>query len=417
MLMRLRRIFGSKSHWLIPVSALMLAAGCSNTPTSPKPPDTPAGPPPPVTSLIGNLFFHDLGPDGLRDIFMADLFLVPKSAASEANSGIRVRLVEVERGRGRLRPGVLRLRRVEIDGQVKEKAVANITSGLAEIDISEYEFVLKNLENLGEPGSDDSAVDVSSLNWIVYVKDPGGPAIDRYDSQIVYMSLDDRVRHQLTPINGQYDGRNADPQWKGDRVVSWVYNGRIVEADLDRLDGVTNVLADWNWPQYDPVYSPDGKRLLFNTWVEGKKNSFVKHLESGTYMPCLPQQYFERHTDDNPTWVFSNDKIVGHIFWAKKGRVYTRNLESGEFAIITDTQHDFRYVTPVLVRDAVYFIFADFEKPGRPKLWVSDEMGSDLRELAQNGNEAVFVLLGLPIPQDEQDLEGAAAAYVRKFSD
>jgi hypothetical protein len=74
-------------------------------------------------------------------------------------------------------------------------------------------------------------------------------------------------------------------------------------------------------------------------------------------------------------------------------------------------------VTPVLIRGAVYFIFADFEDPGRPKLWVSNETGSEIRELDRHGNEAVFVLLGLPIPQDEQDLERAAAAYVLKFGD
>jgi hypothetical protein len=311
-----------RSRWLIPVLALVMAAGCSKSPTTPELPAPPDGPLPPIVSLIGKLFFHDMGPDGLRDIFMADLYLVPKKASAGSGSGMRVRLTGTDRVRDALRPGVLRLQEVEIEGQVKEHAVASITSDLEGLDISQYGFVLKNLENLTEPGSDDSAVDVNSLNWIVYVKDPGGPAVDRYDSQIVYLTPDDRIRHPLTPLNGRYDGRNADPQWKGDRMVSWVHQSQIVEVDLDNLDNVTDVLPDWNWPQYDPVYSPDGSRLAFNTWVEGKKNSFIKYLRSRTYVPCLPQEYFERHTDDNPTWVFSNDKIVGHIFMAKRGRVY-----------------------------------------------------------------------------------------------
>jgi len=403
--------------WLLLAIALLLPSGCGKTPTTPEPPPPPPGSPPPIVSLIGKLFFHDLGPGGLRDIFMADLYLVPKKIAARSDSGVTVRFLRGNRDRPSLRLGVSRLREVEIDGRVKEHAVVNVTSNLEGIDISQYDFFLKNLENLTEPESDDSAVDVNSQNWIAYVKDPDGEAINPYNSEIVYMDLADRIRHQLTPINGEYQGHNADPQWRGDRVIAWVNNSKIVEVSLDDLNNVTNVLPDWHWPQYDPVYSPDGTRLAFNTWVRGKKNSFVKYLQSGTFVPCLPKEYFQPYTDDNPTWVFSNDKIVGHIFMPRKGRIYTRNLESGEFAIITDSQHDFRYVTPLLIWGAVYFIFADFENPERPKLWVSNETGTDLRELKQHGNEPVFVFLGLPIPQDEQDLERAAATYVLKFND
>lgn len=403
--------------WLLLAIALLLPSGCGKSPTTPEPPPIPPGPPPPVATLIGKLFFHDLGPGGLRDIFMADLYLVPKKIAARSASGVTVRFPRGNRERPSLRLGVSRLREVEIDGRVKEHAVVNVTFNLEGIDISQYDFFFKNLENLTEPESDDSAVDVNSQNWIAYVKDPDGEAINPYNSEIVYMDLADRIRHQLTPINGEYQGHNADPQWRGDRVIAWVNNSKIVEVSLDDLNNVTNVLPDWHWPQYDPVYSPDGTRLAFNTWVRGKKNSFVKYLQSGTYAPCLPKEYFQPYTDDNPTWVFSNDKIVGHIFMPRKGRIYTRNLESGEFAIITDSQHDFRYVTPLLIWGAVYFIFADFENPERPKLWVSNETGTDLRELSQHGNEPVFVFLGLPIPQDEKDLERVAATYVLKFND
>lgn len=410
-------MFKIKRLWLLLAIALLLPSGCGKSPTTPEPPPIPPGPPPPVATLIGKLFFHDLGPGGLRDIFMADLYLVPKKIPARSASGVTVRFPRGNRERPSLRLGVSRLREVEIDGRVKEHAVVNITSNLEGIDISQYDFFFKNLENLTEPDSDDSAVDVNSQNWIAYVKDPDGEAINPYNSEIVYMNLADRIRHQLTPINGEYQGHNADPQWRGDRVIAWVNNSKIVEVNLDDLNNVTNVLPDWHWPQYDPVYSPDGTRLAFNTWVRGKKNSFVKYLQSGTYAPCLPKEYFQPYTDDNPTWVFSNDKIVGHIFMPRKGRIYTRNLESGEFAIITDSQHDFRYVTPLLIWGAVYFIFADFENPERPKLWVSNETGTDLRELKQHGNEPVFVFLGLPIPQDEQDLERVAATYVLKFND
>jgi len=411
------KMFKINRLWLLLGITLLLAAGCGKTPTSPEPPPPPPGTAPPIVTFLGKLFFHDLGPGNLRDIFMADLYLVPKKTAASSDLRVKIRFPGANRERPSLRAGISRLREVEVDGRAKDRAVVNLTANLDAVDLTQYGFILKNLENLTEPESDDSAVDVNSANWIVYVKDPDGPDIDPYNTQIVYLNLDNRIRHQLTPINGEYDGHNADPQWKSDRVVSWVNNSKIVEVDLDDPDNVDSVLPDWHWPQYDPVYSPDGTRLAFNTWVRGKKNSYIKYLETKTYAPCLPQEYLKPYTDDNPTWVFSNDKIVGHIFMPKKGRIYTRNLESGAFAIITDGEHDFRYVTPLQIWGAIYFIFADFENPARPKLWVSNETGTDLRKLNQHGNEAVYVLLGLPIPQDEQDLERVASLYALRFND
>jgi len=411
------KMFSINRLWLLLGATLLLVGGCGKSPTSSEvPPPTP-GPAPPIVTFLGKLFFHDLGPGDQRDIFMSDLYLVPKKTAASSAFRVKFRLPGGNRERPALRAGISRLRELEINGQIKDPAVLDVATNLDVIDISRYGFILKNIENLTEPESDDSAVDVNSINWIVYVRDPDGRFLDPYNTEIVYMNLDDRIRHRLTPINGEYDGHNADPQWKGDRVLSWIHRSKVVEVDLDNPDDVDTVLPDWHWPQYDPVYSPDGTRLAFNTWVRGKKNSYIKYLETKTYAPCLPNEYLKPYTDDNPTWVFSNDKIVGHIFMPRKGRIYTRNLESGAFAIITDDEHDFRYVTPLQIWGAVYFIFADFEDPSRPKLWVSNESGTDLRELDHHGNEAVFVLLGLPIPQDEQDLERVASLYALKFND
>ena len=48
--------------------------------------------------------------------------------------------------------------------------------------------------------------------------------------------LADRVRHQLTPINGQYSGKNWDPDWKSDTVIVWTHDGQVVETDIIALD-------------------------------------------------------------------------------------------------------------------------------------------------------------------------------------
>lgn len=404
----------NKTHWRLLAVALALAGGCTKTPTTPEPPSPPAPPPPLTEMLVGKLFFHDFGPGGQLDIFMADLYLVPKEEGTTA-ARLSVRFPSRDRNRFSVRRGIERFPRAEIGGQEKEGLVAQFSTDLEGIDISKYDFVLRNLEDLTEPTSDDYAVDVNGRDWIVYVKDPDGRANDPSNSEIVTMNLMDRAVHPLTPINGHYGRQNVDPHWKDDWTITWIHAQRMMEVNLDNLERITSVLPDWSNPQFDPVYSPDRTMLLFNTWIKGKKNSFIKSLQTGVYAPCLPEGYFSRHTDDNPTWVFSNTLISGHIFMAQKGRIYTRDLESDTFRILTESQRDFRYVTPVLIDNFIYLVFVDWSDPQHKTLWISDLDGTDLRELNGTGDEPVFAMLGLPTARSDDDLERAALEYSFRF--
>jgi hypothetical protein len=401
-----------KPGWLLAV-ALALTGRCAKSPTAPEPPSPPS-PPPLTEKLVGRLFFHDFGPGNQLDIYLADLYLVPKEEGLAA-ARLTVRFAAGGRNRLSFSRGIERFPGAEIGGQEKEGLVAQFSTDLEEIDISKYDFVLRNLEDLTEPTSDDFAVDVSSRDWIAYVKDPDGRANDPHNTEIVFMDLADRVIHPLTPINGQYAGWNVDPHWKDDSTITWIHAQRMVEVSLDNLNRVSDVLPGWSDPQFDPVYSPDRTRLLFNTWIKGKKNSFIKYLQTGAYASCLPDEYFSRHTDDNPTWVFSNTLITGHIFMAQRGRIYTRDLETDVFHILTDSQRDFRYVTPVLIENLIYLVFVDWSDSQHKTLWISDLDGTDLRALNSTGDEPVFVMLGLPAGRNEADLERAALEYSFRF--
>jgi hypothetical protein len=407
-----------KMTWRLLAVALVLAGGCGKSPTVPETPAPPPPPEPPVLTekLVGRLFFHDYGAGAQLDIFMADLYLVPKEESSAA-ARMMVRFPSRDRSRFSVRRGIERFPQAEVGGQEKEGLVAQFHTDLDEIDISKYDFVLRNLEALTDSKSDDYAVDVSERGWIVYVRDPDGRANDPHNSEIAYMDLADRVRHLLTPINGQYGEQNVDPHWRNDSTITWIHAQRMMEVNLDSLDRVRSVLPDWSNPQFDPVYSPDRTMLLFNTWIGGKKNSFIKYLQTGVYAPCLPQDYFSRHTDDNPTWVFSNSLITGHIFMAQKGRIYTRDLGSGDFHILTEKGRDFRYVTPVLIESLIYLVFVDWSDPQHKTLWIASLDGADIRELGGTGDEPVFAMLGLPPARNENDLERVALDYALRFAD
>jgi len=82
---------------------------------------------------------------------------------------------------------------------------------------------------------------------------------------------------------------------------------------------------------------------------------------------------------------------------------------------LTESQRDFRYVTPVLIENLIYLVFVDWSDPQYKTLWISDLDGTDLRELNGTGDEPVFVMLGLPAARSDVDLERAALEYSFRF--
>lgn len=396
---------------------VLIIPGCGNksTPTPPVPePPGPEPEPVPTEQQVATMFYHDTGPTSQFDIFSAELYIVPKADATAQPSGM-LRLFAPGGERASVHRGVYKFRDVEINGQFKERVVINAFSSLQSVDLNVYDFEVRNVENITQSNSDDFAVNVNSQNQVTFVTAPDGLAANRGNTEIVYMSLDDRVRHQLTPINGQYSGDNWDPDWKTDDVIVWSHNLQIVEVNINALDVSDPITPGWNGPQYDPKYSPDGTMLLFNSRANRQKNSHIQYLATNNFATVLPTAYFNLYPDDNPTWVFSNSLIAGHIFMNNKGRIYHRDIVSDSFLIITDGTRDFRYVSPIQLEGDVFFIFSDWTDQSNIALWVSNQNGTYLRELNQTGDEAVFRALGLPTPSSEEDLKDIARRYVEQF--
>lgn len=394
------------------LTVLMLITGCkksSEVPDDPVPPEDPE----PTEQLVAKMFYHDTGPQSQYDIFTADLYIVPKqNAAALMENHIPLT------GPGSiktLKRGVSQLYHLEFNGSVKERVAINSLYSTQDIDISQYDFVVKNVENLTKSTTDDFAVNVNNNNWITFVTAPTGLANDRTNTQIIYMDTADLVRQKLTPIDGKYSGNNWDPDWKTDDIIVWSHDGQIVEVNINDLNVSDPIVPDWLGVQYDPKYSPDRTMILFNTRQNRQKNSYIKYLDTGQFATVLPQDYFEVYGDDNPTWVFSNSLIAGHIFIDGKGRIYTREPDSGGFLVITTDEHDFRYVSPVKLEQTVYLVFSDWTDESNITLWISNENGTYLRELDQTGDEVVFKALGLPVPQSEEDLKNIALDYILMF--
>lgn len=400
-----------KSKAALALLLILAGAGCQSSTSSPTSPPAARA----LTEvLLGKLFFHDLTTGDQYDIFMADLVVVTGRDSSPA--GLPIGILPGDLAGASPRRGARKIPRAEIDGRTLEGPVLYGTTPLDAV-LPGSAFVLRNLENLTQtPGADEYDPSVSPGGVVAYVLDPDGRNPIGDNTDIAILDLANRVPRRITPIDGQYVNENWDPEWKDEGTIAWVHRDRIIEVRLDDLGGAAELLPAWRWPQFDPLYSPDGTKLLFNSWVRSKKNSYWKNLATGAYQSVLPPSVFSACTDDNPTWVFSNTLITGHAFPTKKGRVYTRDIERDTFAFITDGTRDFRYVTPVAMPDEFRFVFSDYADPNRPRLWTCGPGGEGLRPLRLAGDEALFARLGYPAPDSAGSLDSVARLYVSKFA-
>ncbi|MCP5052712.1 MAG: hypothetical protein GY940_36430 [bacterium] len=391
---------------------IVIGACKKSSDVSPGPGVEPPPPPGPTEQLIGKMFYHDTGPRSQYDIFTAELYIVPKatSAARAVPVGHPITLPP-DRG-PLLTEGIHKYRNLEINGKVLDRVVVNTPNA---VDISEYDFEVRDVVNLTDSTSDDFAVNANGNNQITFVTAPNGLVGNANETQIVYMDIDDLVRHQLTPVNGNYSGSNFDPDWKTDEIIVWSHSGQIVEVNINDLQVSGSLIPEVGSAIFDPKYSPDGTKLLFNTRQNRKKNSWMKNLVDNQITHLLPDNYFNAYEDDNPTWVFSSSLITGHIFISGGGRIYTLDIGSQDFLIITDGARDFRYVTPIMLDSDVYLIFSDWTDNANITLWISNQNGTVLRELDQTGDEAIFQALGLSVPESEEEMREIARQYAEMF--
>jgi hypothetical protein len=406
--------------YVLMILMVFMIVGCKKSSDVPAPnpnPNPNPEPPAPTEQHLGQMFYHDNVPTGHYDIFMADLYIVPKSNSTYSiqSASPKVELFHAEEGgKSIVKNGIHKLYKVDLNGKLLERVVLSTHSA---VDISQYDFEVRNVENITNSTSDDFAPNVNGNNQLCFVTDPDGLVPNNGNSEIAYMDLTDRVPHQITPLNGQFGGGNFDPDWKTDNIIIWSHKGDIHEVNIDDMQVGESIIPEVGSALYDPKYSPDGTMLLFNTRYNRVKNSYIKYLNTGEVVHLLPVDYFNAYADDNPTWLFSSTMITGHLLNTsnEEGIIYTLNLETQELQTLTDGSRDFRYVTPIQIDGDTYLIFSDWTDKQNVTLWISNVDGSVLRELNQTGDEAVFLVLGLPVPLDRDDMRDISRMYLDQF--
>lgn len=164
-----------------------------------------------------------------------------------------------------------------------------------------------------------------------------------------------------------------------DRSPAWSANGRQVayfsdaggEYKLviaDQLDGQKKTVIDWNDPSfyYDPVWSPDSKKLLFTD-----KRMRVYYLDVATKKPVL----IDEDTYDNPSrtlhpvwapdsrWMAYSKKLDNHL-----RAIFLYSLTTGKSTQVTDGMSD--AVSPCFSRDGKYLYFAASTNFGLNSGWL-----------------------------------------------
>ncbi len=164
-----------------------------------------------------------------------------------------------------------------------------------------------------------------------------------------------------------------------DRSPGWSPNGRQVayfsdaggEYKLviaDQLDGQKKTVIDWGDPSfyYDPIWSPDSKKLVFTD-----KRMRVYYLDVATKKPVR----IDEDTYDNPQrtlhpvwapdsrWIAYSKRLDNHL-----RAIFLYSLTTGKSTQVTDGMSD--AVSPCFSRDGKYLYFAASTNFGLNSGWL-----------------------------------------------
>ena len=164
-----------------------------------------------------------------------------------------------------------------------------------------------------------------------------------------------------------------------DRSPAWSPNGRQVayfsdaggEYKLviaDQLDGQKKTVIDWNDPSfyYDPVWSPDSKKLLFTD-----KRLRVYYLDIATKKPVRidedtydsPQRTLNPVWSPDGHWIAYSKKLDNHL-----RAIFLYQLATGKSTQVTDGMSD--AISPCFSRDGKYLYFAASTNFGLNTGWL-----------------------------------------------
>ena len=196
----------------------------------------------------------------------------------------------------------------------------------------------------------------------------------------------ERQNHVLSAINRTFplaacagEGLNTDIVKKEGRLAFVSNRDGNPEIYVINADG-TGLLRLTNHPagDYNPAWSPDGKRIAFYSERDGNAEIYVVNVD-GTGLTRLTN---DPANDYNPSWSPDGMKITFHSHrYLGACRIFVMNADGSKVQRLTDPSFD--DFTPVWSPDGLQIMFISTRGPSSD-IWVMSSYGTNKKNLTNN---------------------------------
>ena len=163
-------------------------------------------------------------------------------------------------------------------------------------------------------------------------------------------------------------------------------DGKTELGVLDRAAGAFRVVQSdpsWDWL---PSYSPDGEKLVFNSYRTGASDIYLMDRDGGALERLTDDPRYEAHAQFSP----DGSKVLFHR--NEEGAnydLYLLDLWTGDLRALTSapTEESYGSWSP----DGASIVFAsDRAEPGVNNLYLADADGGNVRRLTAHGKKDAY---------------------------
>jgi len=211
------------------------------------------------------------------------------------------------------------------------------------------------------------------------------------EDEIFVVNADGTGRQQITDMEG-YDWH---PSWQpgGDRIVFCHENGNVEGEMFDIWSvgsdgsGPVNLTSTPDDAERDPVWSPDGTKILYSHWAnDGFEGQCYVMSASGSNRHCVSDT---SHREVPCSWSPDGSKI---LFWSDRdsegGRLYVMNADGSGVVRLADVQPTGE---PSWAPDSLRVAFSAWYNDPQPGIWVGYANGSPARRLTTDAHDYEWV--------------------------
>ena len=201
------------------------------------------------------------------------------------------------------------------------------------------------------------------------------PVLDARNLRSVAHQVADYIYEKLTGIPGVFNTQIAYVAGRGPA------NDRSYEMIVADADGANpRTVARSREPLMSPAWAPDGKRLAYVAYENGRTAVYIHELSTGVARKLVS----EKGINGAPAWSPQGDRIVVTMSFEKNPDIYVIDVASGRRLQLTD--HWGIDTEASWSPDGRRIAFTS-DRGGQPQIYVVDADGGDARRVTFSGRQ------------------------------